>query len=437
MRPADVVRRAVSNAFRSRLRTGLTVLAIVIGAFTLALTNGLGTGISTYVTDTVASIGVDDVMTVTRTTEQTTLDSGPQVYDPDTVEVSGSGTVGSGPAASGGTVAALTATDIDAIAGIEGVERVEPMKNVQVDYVQAGDGTPYQLDLQQIVPGMSVELAAGTQVDLDADEPQIVLPESYVEPLGFSDAADAVGTEVTLAVTDGTGTQVTSTATVVGVAEPGLLSLGGAIPNETLTDTLFDLQTVGASEQAAGAYASASVWFDADAGDEATQGLQDRLADAGYTGATLADQLGTVTSVIDTITLVLNGFAIIALIAAAIGIVNTLLMSVQERTREVGLMKAMGLSSSTVFALFSVEAVVIGLLGSVLGVLAAMGVGQLVGVALAGSILSELPGLTLIAFAPASVAAIIGGVMAIAFLAGTLPALRAARQDPITSLRYE
>jgi putative ABC transport system permease protein len=433
MRPAEIARRAVSNAFRSKLRTGLTVLAIVIGAFTLSLTNGLGTGISTYVTDTVASVGVDDVMTVTRTTEQTALDSGPQEYDPGTVEVSG----GAAGAAGGLSVVALTSADVDAIAAIEGVERVSPMKNVQVDYVQAGDGTPYQVSLLQVVPGMSVELAAGEQVDLDAAEAQIVLPESYVEPLGLSSATDAVGSEVTLAVTDGTGAQVTATATVVGVAEPGLLSMAGAIPNETLVDTLFDLQTVGASAQAADAYASASVWFDADAGDEATAALQDRLADAGYTGTTLQDQLGTITSVIDTITLVLNGFAVIALIAASIGIVNTLFMSVQERTREVGLMKAMGLSSAKVFALFSVEAAVIGLLGSVIGVLGAMGVGQIVGAALSGSILADLPGLTLISFSPVSVAAIVLGVMAIAFLAGTLPALRAARQDPITSLRYE
>lgn len=109
-----------------------------------------------------------------------------------------------------------------------------------------------------------------------------------------------------------------------------------------------------------------------------TEALQDRLADAGYTGSTLEDQLGTITAVIDGIVLVLNGFAVIALVAAGIGIVNTLFMAVQERTREVGLMKAMGLSSGRVFSLFSIEAVVIGLVGSALGVLGAVGAGQLV-----------------------------------------------------------
>jgi putative ABC transport system permease protein len=56
---------------------------------------------------------------------------------------------------------------------------------------------------------------------------------------------------------------------------------------------------------------------------------------------------------------------------------------------------------------------------------------------LAGGLLADLPGLTLVAFDPLSIGAIVLTVMAIAFLAGTIPALRAARQDPIESLRYE
>jgi putative ABC transport system permease protein len=263
-----------------------------------------------------------------------------------------------------------------------------------------------------------------------------VLPESYLEPLELGSAADAVGQTVALAVTDATGEQVTTDATIVGIAEPGVITMGGAIPNDVLSGTLYDLQTTGAPEAQTTRYAQASVSFDATSGEAATQALQDRLDDAGYTGSTLEDQLGTITAVIDGIVLVLNGFAVIALVAAGIGIVNTLFMAVQERTREVGLMKAMGLSSSRVFSLFSIEAVVIGLVGSALGVLGAVGVGQLVN-GVSGDLLADLPGLTLIAFDPVSVATVVLGVMVIAFLAGTLPALRAARQDPISSLRYE
>src|SRR4029453_9481056 len=170
---------------------------------------------------------------------------------------------------------------------------------------------------------------------------------------------------------------------------------------------------------------------------EAVVDLQDRLTDAGYDATTLDDTLGTFNAVIDGIVLVLNAFAIIALLAASFGIVNTLLMSVQERTREIGLMKAMGMGSGKVFGLFSLEAVFIGFLGSAIGAGIGMLVGGAVSSALSGALLADLPGLTLIAFDPVSIAVIILVVMGVAFLAGTLPAARAARQDPVESLRYE
>ncbi|MFC5127154.1 ABC transporter permease [Pseudoclavibacter helvolus] len=112
-------------------------------------------------------------------------------------------------------------------------------------------------------------------------------------------------------------------------------------------------------------------------------------------------------------------------------------MSVQERTREMGLMKAMGMGSGRVFTLFSVEAAFIGLLGSAIGALVAVVAGTVISAALATTLLADLPGLTLIAFDPVSIGVVIVVVMIIAFLAGTLPAARAARADPVESLRYE
>ena len=168
----------------------------------------------------------------------------------------------------------------------------------------------------------------------------------------------------------------------------------------------------------------ASVWF-----DPAARRRRAPPCRTGWrtpaTPTTLEDQLGTFNTVIDAIVLVLNAFAVIALIAASFGIVNTLLMSVQERTREIGLMKAMGMASGRVFGLFSIEAVVIGFLGSAMGARSASS-SAAVSSALSGALLSNLPGLTLIAFDPVSIAAIILVVMAVAFLAGTLPAARAA-----------
>lgn len=231
--------------------------------------------------------------------------------------------------------------------------------------------------------------------------------------------------------------QSTVTATVVGVAQPGLGGAVVATANGALTGALADRQNVGVPRDQAERWASAAVRVAPGTDAAGVTAMQDRLTTQGFTGRTVADQLGSFTAVIDAIVLILNGFGVIALLAAGFGIVNTLFMAVQERTREIGLLKAMGMGRARVFSLFSLEAGFIGVLGSVLGAAAAVGVGTLASSVLAGGLLADLPGLTLIAFAPLPVVLVGLLVVGIALLAGTMPDLRAARQDPITSLRYE
>lgn len=434
MKTIDLIRTAVSNTFRSKTRTSLTIVAIFIGAFTLTVTNGLGTGINRYIDDTVSSFGATDVMTVSKAADTTVApNSGPQEYSADT-ESAGLGGV------PGSTVTVMTQTDLDTLANIDGIEKVEPVRAVTVDYIQYGDGTKYVIGSSAIVEGQTVQLAAGTQPDDESADLQLTLPTAYVNPLGFSDDNAALGESVTIAVTDATGAQRTVVAEIVGVAEDSF-SLGGGsgnmIPNQTLTTELFDLQQTGLQEDQTNRYAQATVRFSPDATDTEVDALQVRLTDAGFDSTTVAQQLGTFKTVIDGIVLVLNAFAIIALLAASFGIINTLFMSVQERTREIGLMKAMGMGSGRIFTLFSLEATFIGFLGSAIGVLLGMLAGGAISNILGRTLLSDLPGLQLIAFSWTSIAAVIILVMAIAFLAGTLPAARAARQDPVESLRYE
>lgn len=436
MRTTDLIASAVANTFRSKTRTLLTILAIFVGAFTLTLTNGLGTGINAYIDDTVSSVGASDVMTVTATPDDSAgfgpTDSGPAEYDPDAIASAGLG-------APGQTVVALTPTDLDTLAAIDGVREVQATKSLSPDYIQAGDGEKYVVGAGSLVEGQTVPLSAGEAPDDASSDLQLVLPVSYVEPLGFADDAAAVGERVMIGITDAQREEHVVEATVVGVAEDGLAAPTGAsiVPNAALTDELFQTQNIGVPAEQVERYAQASVRFDPDATDAEVSALKERLADAGYTGTTVADQLGAFTAVVDGIVLVLNAFAVIALLAASFGIVNTLLMSVQERTREIGLMKAMGMGSGRVFTLFSLEAAFIGFLGSAIGAALAVVAGTALSGTLSGSLLADLPGLTLIAFDPASIALVIVVVMVIAFLAGTLPAARAAKADPVESLRYE
>jgi len=433
MKTIDIFGSAISNTFRSKTRTILTILAIFVGAFTLTLTSGLGTGINAYIDDTVTSIGAADVMTITKTSgDASGIASGPVEYNPDAV-ASGQ------PGPPGSTVVALTPADLDTLSGVEGVLDVQATRSISPDYIQFDGGTKYVVGVGSLVAGQSIPLIAGANPESSSADLQLVLPESYVEPLGMDDGDSAVGQTVTVAITDAERTQHLVDATIVGVAEEGLASPTGAsiVPNDALSDALFDLQNLGIPADQVERYAQASVWFDPASTDAEIAALKDRLADAGYTASTVEDQLGMFKTVIDGIVLVLNAFAIIALLAASFGIVNTLFMSVQERTREIGLMKAMGMGNGRVFTLFSIEAAFIGFLGSAIGVVFAMLAGSAISSALSGSLLADLPGLTLIAFDPMAIVVIILVVMAIAFLAGTLPAARAARADPVESLRYE
>lgn len=434
MNTRDLVASAVSNTFRSKTRTLLTILAIFIGAFTLTITNGLGTGINRYIDDTISSIGATDVMTAVKNGETAGAgfgSDGPTEYDPDAI-ASGQ------PGPPGSTVVAMSADDLATLQGIDGVLDAQAVTSITADYIQFGGGTRYVVSVGSVVPGQTVQLSAGEQPDDEASELELALPVSFVEPLGFANAEAAIGQTVSVAVSDAVRTQHVVDAIVVGVSEE-TFAAGGAsiIPNAALTDELATAQNTGLPEAEQGQFAQATVSFDPNASDDEVAALKDRLTDAGYTGTTVADQLGAFRTIIDGIVLVLNAFAIIALLAASFGIVNTLFMSVQERTREIGLMKAMGMGSGRVFSLFSLEAVFIGFLGSAIGA----GIGILVGsglsAVLSGALLADLPGLTLLAFDPVSILTVILLVMAIAFLAGTLPAARAARADPVESLRYE
>lgn len=428
MRTTDLVRTAVGNTARSKLRTTLTALALVVGAFTLTLTTALGAGVTDYVTRQVDALGADDVLVISGAPPTVAAGGDPVPYD-ETTSVPASGGVNPLGGAGG---AAITEASLEALEDVPGLSDVQPVTTAAVDYVRLGDA-PYQLSIDATSSVGKADLAAGAQLDQSSADHELVLPKSYVEVLGLGDAQSAVGSQVVLGLTDVLGERHEVDATVVGVTNPSLLGSGGGA-NLALADRLAEVQ--GAGVDAPVRYAAATARFDP-ADDGALAAVKADVEELGLTAQTVEDQLGILTNVIRGITGVLSAFAVVALVAAAFGIVNTLLMSVQERTREIGLMKALGMSSRRVFALFSLEAGFIGLLGSGTGVLAAVVVGSALSAALSAGPLAALGGLDILLFTPQAAVTIVLVIMAVAFLAGTLPARRAARQTPITALRYE
>ncbi len=142
---------------------------------------------------------------------------------------------------------------------------------------------------------------------------------------------------------------------------------------------------------------------------------------------TVDDAVDQVSDIIDQLTVFIGGIAAISLVVGSIGIANIMIVSVTERTREIGIMKAVGARKRDIVQLFLVESVILGAIGAVLGVLVGLGFGFL-GVTLTGWPMTYPLGW----IATAVAVGVLVGV-----LSGLYPAWRAARIDPIEALRHE
>lgn len=130
---------------------------------------------------------------------------------------------------------------------------------------------------------------------------------------------------------------------------------------------------------------------------------------------------------ISTVTIGATAIGFITLLGAAIGLMNIMLVSVTERTREIGIRKAIGATQKTIKRQFLVEAIVISLLGGILGILLGIGFGNLISIFLESSFIIPWRW-------------VITGVilcLLVGLISGLLPAIKASRLDPIESLRYE
>lgn len=427
MKTLDLIKSAVSNTFRAKTRTTLTVLAIFIGAFTLTITNALGAGVSDYVSKQVASIGANDVLVLSKATAASGVE-GPTEYDPE------KSTASAGGSPLGGGQAALSGRNLDDASKVPGVKKVVPIHSIAVDYVQYNDSKKYEVSVSATGSVAKADLAAGQQLSQEANAYEILLPLDYVDALEFSTAEASIGKTVTIGYSNLQGEKETIELKVAGVANTSLFSTGAAI-SEAAIEQINDTQREGIGT--AETYAVAVAYIDSEATPAEVADIKQALLDVDVNAQTTEDQLGLLQTVINGIVGVLNAFAMIALLAAAFGIVNTLLMSVQERTREIGLMKAMGMGSGRIFGLFSLEATFIGFLGSAIGAGAAVLLGTGLSGVLSTTALADLPGLNILLFTPESAIGVMLLIMTIAFLSGTLPARKASKLNPIEALRYE
>jgi putative ABC transport system permease protein len=168
------------------------------------------------------------------------------------------------------------------------------------------------------------------------------------------------------------------------------------------------------------------------------QSVEDAVKKMGFNAFSILDASNSVKQVFNVLDIFLGIFGSLALTVASIGIVNTLVMAVLERRREIGIMKALGASDGDVKGLFFVEAGAMGIIGGVLGVAMGWLIGQIINIGANIYFKRQHYPPEQIWLVPWWLVGLAIGIsILVSLLSGLYPASRAAKLDPVQALRYE
>ena len=393
-----------------KLRSMLTVLGILIGIAAVILTVGLGLGTQKDVSQQISALG-SNLLIVTP----------------------GSSTDSDGVRGGFGTGAPLTRSDADALSSevnAPDIGAVAPEKESSLS-VEANDTNWTTTVVGTTEDWLDVRSRAVTSGEfLTADDDA---EGATVAGIGATTATELFGT------TNGVGQQLTIADTAFTIV--GVLDTAGS-STDTDLDDLVVIPLTTASDTVSGGFdrnSLTTIYVQAASADQLAAAYQEAnqlllnlhdITDADSADFSIDSQdslVSTATSVYRTLTVLLTGIAALSLLVGGIGVMNIMLVSVTERTREIGLRKALGAPPWAIRRQFLVEAGVLGLAGGLLG--AALGV-------VAAKVLPDLLD-TSIVISGAAVGGSVAIAMAIGLVFGVYPATRAARLAPIDALRSE
>ena len=288
-------------------------------------------------------------------------------------------------------------------------------------------------------------LTAGRMPSTDVAS-EVLLTDSEAVALGFRSPTRAIGIHLTFVATSGglasgftsnqVSTPVPMNVLVVGIVSTDYLPAGapGALAPNSFMRAYWSALS-GPNKWKSGEFASITLL--ADSGLK-VDSLRRRVEALGFQTQTFGDQFRFFEDLLGKLKVALLGLAIIALLLACLGIANTMYTAVLERTKEIGVLKALGARSRDVMLLFLAEAAGIGLAGGLVGALVAVGLGRLGNAAV--DRLTQSVASTGFDVFRSDVPVVLMAVVLAALLStvsGLLPALRAAWQDPARALRHE
>ena len=421
MKILDSFRSALQSIVVNKLRSSLTMLGVIIGVAAVIAMVAVGNGASAQVQSTVLALG-SNLVTVTPGAQ---TDAG----------LRGAGT----------QAQSLTLDDMKAIQDQLGptIKAVESEQNAGRWQVVAGT-TNWNSNVIGVTEDYPMvrdwNLQSGeffTEADLRVNAQVAILGSTTAENL-FGEA-DPVGQTIQLRQAFGPGN---ARARIVNFKVVGLLEAKGSTFGFSRDDQILVPTTTAQRVLTGRTSVVNTIIVKAASSEEMANTTEDvrtvllarhKIADplsADFTVTNQNDTLAALGSITATFTILLAAIGGISLLVGGIGIMNIMLVSVNERTREIGIRKAVGARRRDILTQFLIEAIGLTGLGGILGILLGWGITEVV------KRIPQAAGL-LVIITPGTVIVAVGVSVAIGVVFGLYPAMRAARLHPIQALRYE
>ena len=416
MKINDIISTSNNNLFRNKTRTILTTLAVVIGSVTLLVAESVGNGFEQYVANNLET-GSARIFRLTK------KGADPYKY---------------------GEITKFKDSDQEDDTQVFRSSDVGYLKNTYPSIIK-DVFYPQYLSLASIsrngyekftgnagviFPDTSAKLIVGQVPEFN----QILISQEYVEPLGFINADDAIGKVVTINVWDNNRKSSKEFSLVIsGVTHKSESTYPLQISYETATY----INQIVAPESVNPQASNYLQIYTTDLSKSEITKFKEKLSNAGIEASSYEDQNKQMFQIVDILRAVMLGVAAISLAVATFGIVNTVLMGILERTKEIGLIKALGGSKQLIFQLFTFESLCIGFWGYIISVIIAIILGFIINPISHMTFLKDIDEFTLYVLTPLSVIKIFFVVMAVSFSASFFPSLKASKLDPIEALRSE